>query len=276
MSRIASRPVPNKVIVVTGGGNGIGRDLVLNLLSKGARVAAVDINQAVLQETVELAGNKKDNLSTHVVNITNKDAVATLPEQIITRHGAVDGLINNAGIIQPFVRVNDLDYAAIEKVMNVNFYGTLYMTKAFLPHLLKRPEAHIINVSSMGGFLPVPGQSIYGAAKAAVKLLTEGLHSELLNTNVRVAVVFPGAIGTNIAANSGVALGPRPDNGNRQRSIKPLAPSQAAQMIIEGVEQNRYRILVGSDSAFMDLIYRLSPERAAKFIFKRMQSLLPE
>jgi short-subunit dehydrogenase len=128
----------------------------------------------------------------------------------------------------------------------------------------------------MGGFLPVPGQSLYGAAKAAVKLLTEGLHSELLNTQVRVTVVFPGAIGTNIAANSGVAINLGPDNGKGPRSIKPLPPSQAARIIVEGIEQNRYRILVGSDSAFMDFLYRVSPERAAHFIFKQMQSLLPE
>jgi NAD(P)-dependent dehydrogenase (short-subunit alcohol dehydrogenase family) len=266
--------VQNKVVVVTGGGSGIGRELVLNLLARGAHVAAVDINETALQGTVELAGNPKGHLSTHIVNVTNRDAVATLPEQVIAGHGAVDGLINNAGIIQPFVRIKDLDYAAIERVMNVNFFGTLYVTKAFLPHLLTRPEAHITNVSSMGGFLPVPGQTIYGASKAAVKLLTEGLRSELLNTQVRVTVVFPGAIGTNIAANSGVGNMLSAETG--QRSIQPLAPSKAAQIIIEGIERDRYRVLVGSDARFMDALYRLSPGRAAKLIFKQMQSLLPE
>ena len=245
-------------------------------MARGARVAAIDINESAFQETVELAGNNKDKLSTHVVNITDKDVVAALPEQVIAKHGAVDGLINNAGIIQPFVKVNDLDFAAIERVMDVNFYGTLYMTKAFLPHFLKRREAHITNLSSMGGFLPVPGQSVYGASKAAVKLLTEGLHSELLNTSVKVTVVFPGAIGTNIAANSGVSISLGSETENVQRSFKPLAPSKAAQIIIDGIEQDRYRILVGSDSAFMDFIYRVSPERAANYIFKQMQSLLPE
>ena len=114
--------VQNKVIVVTGGGNGMGRELVLNLLSKGASVAAVDINEAALQETAGLAGDKKSKLSTHVLNITDKAAVDSFPEQVISQHGVVDGLINNAGIIQPFVRVNKLDFAAIERVMNVNFF----------------------------------------------------------------------------------------------------------------------------------------------------------
>lgn len=268
--------VQNKVIVVTGGGNGIGRELVLALLSRGAQVAAADINAAALQETVHLAGAQAERLSTHVANIASREVVAALPEQVIARHGAVDGLINNAGIIQPFVRVKDLDYAAIERVMNVNFYGTLYMTKEFLPHLLRRPEAHITNVSSMGGFLPVPGQTIYGAAKAAVKLLTEGLHSELANTNVKVTVVFPGAIGTHIAENSGVGRTLPAASTARRQSIRPLAPSRAAQIIIDGLEQDRYRILVGPDSAFMDFIYRVSSQHAARFISNQMQSLLSE
>ena len=186
--------VQGKVIVVTGGGNGIGRELALLLLRKGAKVAAVDISEKGLQETAELAGDLKTKISTHVVNITDREAVAALPQKVIATHGVIDGLINCAGIIQKFVRVKDLTLADIDRVMNVNFYGTVNMTIAFLTHLLSRPEAHLVNVSSMGGFLPVPGQTIYGASKAAVKLFTEGLYSELLDTPVQVTVVFPGAM----------------------------------------------------------------------------------
>jgi short-subunit dehydrogenase len=266
----------NKVIVVTGGGNGIGRELTLLLLSKGARVAAVDINPAALQETAALAAGRSERLSTHLADITNREAVAALPQQVVAVHGAVDGLINNAGIIQPFVRVKDLDYTAIQRVINVNLFGTIHMTKEFLPYLLARPEAHIVNISSMGGFLPVPGQTIYGAAKAAVKLFTEGLYSELLNTNVRVTVVFPGAVGTNIAANSGVTIASPAQAEEQRNRFKPLPPPEAARIIVEGMEQNRYRVLVGSDARFMDLLYRLSPQRAANYIFKQMQNLLPD
>lgn len=264
----------NKIIVVTGGGNGIGRELVLHLLNKGARVTALDISEAGLKETAELAGGKKDKLSLHIVNITDRAAVEALPEQVIAKHGAVDGVINVAGIIQPFVRINDLDYAAIERVMNVNFYGTLYMIKTFLPHLLKRPEAHIANVSSMGGFLPVPGQGIYGASKAAVKLMTEALHSELSNTNVKVTVIFPGAIGTNIAGNSGVGHTLNAPSDPKRQSIKPLEPSKAAEIIVDGIEKDEYSVFVGRDSAFLNLFYRFSPKRAAGFISKQMASLL--
>lgn len=264
--------VENKVIVVTGGGNGIGRELVLHLLARGAKVAAVDIDEAALQATVGLAGENKVNLSTHIVNITSKEAVEALPEQVIAHHGAVDGIINNVGIIQPFVKLKELEYSAIERVMNINFYGTLYMTKAFLPHLLKRPVAHIANISSMGGFLPVPGQTIYGASKAAVKLMTEGLNSELQNTNVRVTVVFPGATKTNITANSGI--GALPASEEEQSKIKMLAPEKAAEVIVDGIEQDRYRVLVGSDTRFMDFLYRLNPKYAAGLIYKQMKSLL--
>ncbi len=268
--------VQNKIIVVTGGGNGIGRELTLRLLNKGARIAAVDISEVGLQETAALAGDRQERLSLHVVNITDRSAVEALPDQVIARHGAVDGLINVAGIIQPFVRIQDLEYAAIERVMNVNFYGTLYMTKTFLPRLLARPEAHIANISSMGGFLPVPGQGIYGASKAAVKLMTEALHSELANTAVKVTVIFPGAVGTNIATNSGVGHTLNvPGDGQRQ-SIKMLAPSKAAEIIVSGIERDEYEILVGRDSALMNFLYRVSSRRAARFISKQMQSLLPD
>lgn len=268
--------VQNKVIVVTGGGSGIGRELVLNLLSRNARVAAVDINESALQETLVLAEDKSDNLSTHIVDITDKDAVANLPEQVISQHGVVDGVINNAGIIQPFVRVIDLDCAAIGKVMGVNFFGTLHMVKAFLPYLLERPEAHIVNVSSMGGFLPVPGQTIYGASKAAVAQLTEGLRSELMETNVGVTVILPGALDTKIAANSGLDSSFESEHSDLQRLLKPMAASKAAQIIIDSMELDRYRVLVGSDSKLMDLVCRASPKLAADSISKVMKSLLPE
>jgi NAD(P)-dependent dehydrogenase (short-subunit alcohol dehydrogenase family) len=266
--------VQNKVLVVTGGGSGVGRELVLALLSKGARVAAVDINTSALEETAGLAAKSRDRLATFTVNIADRALVEELPGQIISRFGAVDGIINNAGIIQPFVRLKDLDYEAIDRVMNVNLFGTLYMTKAFLPHLLARPEANITNISSMGGFLPVPGQTIYGASKAAVKLLTEGLNSELLGTNVHVTVVFPGAMGTNIAVNSGVANSLKVEG--TEAPIKMLSPARAAQLIIEGIEKNQYRVLVGADARLMDAVYRLNPQRAARFIYNQMSALLPK
>jgi short-subunit dehydrogenase len=179
-------------------------------------------------------------------------------------HGAVDGLINCAGIIQPFIRLNELEYGVIERVINVSFYRMLTMTRAFLPHLLERPEAHITNISSMGSFLPVPGRIIYGASRAAVKLMTEGLNSELHNTNVRVTVAFPGAIGTDIAAHSGVEMDIGADSSEATGRTTP--PGEAAQKILDGMEKNSYRVLIGSDASLIDFLYRLSPKQAAGFI----------
>lgn len=259
--------------MVTGGGNGIGRELVLHLIARGARVAAVDLRQESLTETQALIPNAdRSRYSAHVADITDRERVAALPQEVIDAHGAVDGLINNAGIIQPFVRVADLDYGAIERVMNVNFYGTVHMVKAFLPHLKARPEAHILNVSSMGGLLPVPGQAIYGAAKAGVKLLSEALYAELKSTAVRVTVAFPGAIGTNITANSGVDT-PRASNAEESK-FKPLPPADAAAQIVKGMEGNRLRVYVGSDARMLNWLYRLHPTSDTDFIAKQMKALL--
>jgi len=261
--------IEDKVIVVTGAANGIGKEIALNLISRGARIAACDINNEALDELQKKTG--KERLSKHLTDITDKSAVEKLPKEIISIHKDVDGIINNAGIIQPFVKVNDLEYKDIERVMNINFYGTLYMVKAFLPYLLKRPEAHIVNVSSMGGFLPVPGQGVYGASKAAVKLLTEALYAELSGTNVRVSAVFPGATQTNITQNSGLKA---PKSSKENSKIPMLLPSDAAKLIVDGMEKNNFQIFTGKDSSFMNKLYRLSPRFATNFIAKQMKSLL--
>jgi short-subunit dehydrogenase len=266
--------VNQKVFVVTGGGSGIGRALVLKLIDKGSRVAAIDMNEKTLEETCDMAGGNNNKISLHVVNVSDHSAVELLPARVIEAHGAVDGLINNAGIIQPFVRVNDLDQSAIERVLNYNLYGQIYMTKAFLPYLLERPEAHIVNVSSMGGFFPVPGQTLYGASKAAVKLLTEGLYAELIETNVEVTVVFPGAVDTNIAQNSGVQI--KVQDEKRVQNFPLLSPEVAAEEIIDGMEHNKFQVYIGKDALMMNFLYRINPRWATNFMGKQMKAILPD
>lgn len=264
--------VRDKVIVVTGGGNGIGRELVLTLLARQARVTAVDIRGDSLDEIAKIAAAGA-RLQTAVVDITDRAVTAALPDRVIAHHGSVDGLIDNAGIIQPFVTFDELDFASIDRVLNVNLYGTINMVKAFLPHLLGRPEAHIANVSSMGGFLPVPGQTMYGATKAAVKLLTEGLYAELLETNVKVSVIMPGAVGTDITSNSGVDI-PIEGAAAEEGAMRATSPQEAARIIVDGIEDDQLHIFVGSDSRMMNLAVRLSPRRATHLIQKRMKDLL--
>ncbi len=263
----------NKTILVTGGGSGMGRELVLALLKKGAKVVAIDINKDSLEETVRIAGDYSINVIPFVLDITNKSAVEGTVKEILDQL-PIDGLINNAGIIQPFAAVNDLDDKTTERVMNVNFWGTYNLTKTLLPHLLIRPEAHIVNVSSMGGFIPFPTQTIYGASKAAVKILTEGLYAELKNTAVKVTVVHPGAIMTNITQNSGLG-GPKVENEETNSNMA-LSPSKAAQIIIRAMEKNKFRATVGKDAWFLDKLYRFAPKFATNFIGKMMKKSLSQ
>ena len=263
----------DKVFVVTGAGSGMGRQLCIQLVEKGAEVAMIDLNEKTLKETENLIGSAR--VSTHVLNVTDKENVDKLPESIISKHGVVDAIINNAGIIQPFIRIKDLDFDVIDRIFDVNLKGTLYMTKAFLPHLLKRPEAHITNVSSMAGFIPFPGQAIYSASKAAVKSFTEALYSELKDTTVGVTVIHPGAIDTNITTNSGIEAPSSSDSSSTQ-SFKALPAKKAAEIIIAGIQKNKFRVLVGSDAKSLDKLYRLSPRMAINMITNKMRDMLPK
>lgn len=264
--------VNGTVVVVTGGGNGIGREVVLEALRRGARVAAVDVSAEGLAGTAELAA-AGERLATFRTDLTDQSAVAALPAQVEAALGPADVLIHVAGIIQPFVRLADLDDAAIRRVLDVNLYGTIHVVRAFLPTLMARPKAHVVNVSSMGAFLPVPGQTVYGASKAAVKLLTEGLYAELLGTNVGVTLVMPGAVATNITANSGVAVPSLPE-GKDAASFPSTDADAAARMILDGVAKERFHVYVGRDSRLMNVLSRIAPRRATHLIQRQMKSLL--
>ena len=266
----------DKVFVVTGGGNGIGREVVLGLLARGARVAAVDLSREGLDGTVAGAvATQEDRLSTHVLDITDRAAVDALPDDVRAAHGQVDGLVNVAGVIQPFVRFADLEIEQMEKVLAVNLWGVVHTCKAFLPHLVARREACIVNVSSMGAFAPVPGQTMYGASKAAVKLLTEGLYAELRGTTVDVTVVFPGGTATDIAEHSGAAV-PGRDASSSESASSLTTAADAAGQIIEGIEKGSYRVVIGKDARMLDRLSRLAPQRATDLIAKRMASLLSQ
>lgn len=262
--------IAGKVFLLTGAGSGMGREMAHQMIAKGAKVAALDIHLPQLLETQQICSADETDFLPLEVDISDRAAVLVLPDRVIKHFGQVDGVINNAGIIQPFVKVNDLSFEAIERVMQVNFFGSVAVVKAFLPHLLARPEAHIVNISSMGGFLPVPGQSIYGASKAAIKLFSEGLYAELKETAVCVSVVFPGAIATNITANSGISV----PSSSGSSGMTALPATDAARIILDGMENNQFHVFVGSDSKFMDILCRIAPEFATNFIRKKMKALL--
>lgn len=183
----------------------IGQHTALEILRRGGRAAGIE-------ETQHLASTENPDFgalfTAHPIDITDRSAVLALPQHVRDMHGGIDGLINVAGIIQPFVPVVDLGFAQMERVMNVSLWGTMNTIRAFLPELQRRPIAALVEVSSivssMGSILPAPGQTVYGASKAAVSLLTEGLYAELQGRPVRVTTVFPGTIATEISAHFGV------------------------------------------------------------------------
>lgn len=252
--------------VVTGAGNGIGREVTLELLRRGANVAGVDISLEGMAETARL-GAAGERFSSFAVDLTDRDAVSELPELVSQAHGNIDGLVNVAGIIQRFVPVTELTLEDIERVIDVNLWGTININKVFLDVLIARPQAALVNVSSMGGFIPFPGQTAYSASKAAVKLWTEGLQAELAETNVAVTIVFPGAIATDIARQSGVSDA-TPDATDSP--IKMTPADVAGQQIVAALAAGTPRLRVGSDAKLLDRLQRLMPTRSIRLIAKKM------
>lgn len=261
--------IQGKTFVVTGGGNGIGRQVVLGLLRRGAAVAAVDLSADALSGTEALAPCDSGGLSTHVVNVTDRQAVAVLLDEVTKCHGQVDGIVNVAGIIHRFVPVADMSFEEFERVMNVNLWGTVIMCTTFLPVLANRPAAAIVNISSLSALLPFAGQTFYGATKAAVKQFSEGLYQELSGTNVAVTTVFPGNISTDISGNSGVkAIDPK------GRKAPSTSPEATAAKIIKGLEKGSFRVLVGTDARMLDAATRISSRTTTEFIGRQMKSVL--
>lgn len=259
--------VKDKVIVVTGGANGVGRALVHLLLKKGAKVAAVDLDSKKL-DTLLAEVQDKGCLSVHKTDISKQAEVEGLVHEVVSYFGRVDGIINNAGIIQPFTPIEELEEQRIQKVMDVNFYGTLHMVRSFLPFLNQQKEGHITNVSSMGGFFPVPGQGIYGASKAAVKLLSEALYAELDETAIGVSVVIPGGIRTNIMGNSSLAVQETKVESAATKIL--LSPEKAAKHILQSMEKNQFRRIIGYDAKLMYFLYHLQPKLAIRFMKKML------
>lgn len=260
--------IAGSVFVVTGAGNGIGREVALGLLRGGARVAGVDLSAGALAETGELAGVGQ-RLSVHTVDLTDRTAVSGLPGAVRAAHSQIDGLVHVAGIIQRFVPVAELTFEDIDKVMEVNLTGTVNINKVFLDDLLARPAAALVNVSSMGGLVPFPGQTAYSASKGGVKLWTEGLQAELADTNVTVTVVFPGAIATDIAARSGASDATA---STADSPIKMTSAPEAARQIVEAIGTGRARVRIGSDAKLLDRLTRLMPTRSIQLIAKKMAS----
>jgi short-subunit dehydrogenase len=268
----------DKVALITGAGSGIGRSLALELATSGCSLALVDWNKDSLEETKQLVRKKNISVSTHPFDISDREKIAALPKEVLEFHKQIDIVINNAGVsvVGAVEEVDDNDWNwGLDILLN----SVIHMTTVFLPHLKQRPEAAIVNVSSIFGLFSVPRQSIYNVGKFGVKAFTESLSLELKvsNSPVEAYCVFPGHIGTNIY-NSSRFKSFEPETFFGRASTKeeamiafkndaPTSPEKAAKVILKNIRKKNNRILIGFDAHFYDITSRLFPNHFFKIIW---------
>jgi len=257
-----------KVAAITGAGSGLGRSLALALADEGCHLALADINLRGLQETVRLLAAKPIKASSQELDVADRDRVYAWAEAAVKEHGAVDLIINNAGVAV-FERLENLTYEDFEWVFKINFWGAVYGTRAFLPYLQRRPEGHIVNISSINGMVPFPSNGPYNAAKFALRGFNLTLIQELRGTSVHVTSVHPGGIQTNIVRNARFRKpAAREINQNDLvevfASLAKMTPDQAARKIVKGIKKNKERLLVGADAKFINAMARLAPSTTLK------------
>jgi short-subunit dehydrogenase len=266
---------------VTGAASGIGRALALELAARGCDLALADRDEAGLQAVAaEIAKAHPRKVSVHRVDVAEPGEIAAFAQAAVAAHPGLNILINNAGVAL-LGQFSEIDQAQMDWLMNINFWGVVHSTRAFLPHLQRQPEAHIVNLSSIFGIIAPPGQTAYAAAKFAVRGFSESLRHELqmANSPVKLSVVHPGGVATSIARNSRTGTG-MTDNARRAQSIERFeamaktTPAAAALRIIAGIENNAPRILIGNDARFMDLLQRIRPGTYWAVLARRIEKAM--
>ena len=272
--------IPGAAVAVTGAASGIGRALAIELAARGADLALADRDEAGLQSVAaDIAKAYQRKVSLHRVDVGDPDQIAGFAREAISAHPALNILINNAGVAL-LGQFHEIDQAQMEWLFNINFWGAVHSTRAFLDHLSSRPAAHIVNLSSIFGIVAPPGQTAYAAAKFAVRGFSESLRHELQHAKspVRLSVVHPGGIKTNIVRNSRPGTGVT-DNERGVQSIERFdaiaqtSAKDAALRIIKGIEKNEPRILIGGDARFMDILQRFRPATYWNVMAKRIEKM---
>jgi short-subunit dehydrogenase len=268
---------------ITGAAGGIGRALALELAARGCDLALADRDEVGLQTLAAEIGtrqiNIKQRVSVHRVDVGEPAQIDEFALAAIAAHPTLNIVVNNAGVAL-LGRFNEIDQAQMDWLMNINFWAVVHATRAFLPQLSTRPEAHIVNLSSLFGLLAPPGQTAYCAAKFAVRGFSESLRHELqaANSPVRLSVVHPGGVATNIVRSSRTGSGVT-DNARHTESVERFdqvartTPQAAALRIIQGIEKNQPRILIGNDARLLDLLQRLRPATYWAPIARRIEKM---
>jgi len=271
-----------RVAAITGAGSGIGRALANALAQRGANLALSDNDDVGLAQTVAQCEGFGVKVTSEYLDVADRDAVYAWAEHVVTYHGRVNLIINNAGVALG-ATVESMSYEDFEWLMNINFWGVVYGTKAFLPHLKAAGEGHVINLSSVFGLVSVPSQSAYNAAKFAVRGFTDCLRMELEmeGSSVSCTTIHPGGIKTNIARNarmdpSVAAAAGDPEEARRNfDKVALTSPKKAARQILTAVERDRRRALIGPDAKVIDLISRLPAGLYQRVLVKGAVRRLP-
>jgi short-subunit dehydrogenase len=253
-------------VAITGAASGIGRALALELAARGCDLALADRDEAGLHAVAaEIAKAHSHKITLHRVDVGEAREIEAFAQEATANHPGLNILINNAGVAL-LGQFDEIDQTQFEWLMNINFWGVVHGTRAFLPHLSRQAEAHIVNLSSVFGIIAPPGQTAYSASKFAVRGFSESLRHELqiAASPVRLSVVHPGGIATNIARNSRTGAGIsdnkiRSDAIERFENAARTTPQAAARRIIRGIENNQLRILIGPDAHIIDVLQRLRP-----------------
>jgi short-subunit dehydrogenase len=267
------------VAVVTGAGSGIGRALAQQLAAAGSALALADIDETGLLQTSESLLTRGALVTTHLLDVADEAGVWSFAEEVSNRHGRVTLLINNAGVALhgDFEEVSLDDFRLL---MNINFWGTVYDVKVFLPVLKREKRAQIVNISSVFGMIAPAGQCAYAASKFAVRGFTEALRHELAGSNVSVSCVCPGGIRTQIARHARIGAGVtrtgHHEKAARFENLLRTSPEVAAARILRGVERREPRILIGADAYQVDILQRLRPATYWKTLSRRLEKLAAE
>ena len=256
----------NKVAAITGAGSGIGQQLAVLLAKQGCHLALSDVNEQGLLKTLELIKDTGVRATLDKVNVANLEEVSAWAEKVEQDHGSINMIFNNAGVALGST-VEGASYDELEWIVGINFWGVVYGTKEFLPRIKKTGDGHVVNISSLFGLTAQPTQSAYNATKFAVRGFTESLRQELdiENCGVSALCVHPGGIRTNIANAAKMndslrALGMSPEKSARSfNKLLRCPPEEAARQILEAVQKDKRRLLIGNDAKAIDLIQRILP-----------------
>ena len=260
-----------RTAVITGAAGGIGRAIAVSLARRGCNLALADIDEAGLAGTAELASGV--NVSRHLLDVADRAAVAEFPDIVAAEHQGVDVLVNNAGVAVggTFEQVCEEDF---EWLFEINFWGVVRMTRAFLPLLRTSNDARVVNISSLYGIVAPPEQAAYAASKFAVRGFSEALRHELEGSGVGVTVVHPGGVNTSIAEKARIPAGVTEEEiarrRERYRKLLRMPPEVAGETIVRGIERRQPRILVGSDAKVVSLVERMLPVSYWKLLARRM------